>query len=82
MKEYHDLHELPEDKRISVMGRTLTALEPGKTGAMATDEEGKDGFEKLERYKEKLIAWFPDIEFVRQFKGPVAGVVTAIFRRK
>lgn len=67
---FADLHELSEDQRIEVIGRTV--VEMGKTvGVVVDDEPGK-----AERYIRKLRERFPGAVVLSQEKGPVAGAVT------
>lgn len=77
--KYKDLADLPEDDRIVMIGTACMQLELGRTGAFVTDDDPPD---KVERYKEKLFAKFPQLEFVRQFNGPAAGMISVIVRRK
>lgn len=79
MKGYADLADLPEDERICIIGECAMA---GNQVGVPVDEEGSDGYEKADRYVEKLLARFPLLEFVSKGKGPVANVVTFVVRRK
>lgn len=70
---YSDLHNLPEDDRIELIGQ---AAESGKRTAFMVESE-----EKASRYIEKLTSRF-NVEVVNQFPGPVENVVTVIIEKK
>ena len=79
IKGFADLADLPEDDRIRIIGEYAMA---GNQVGVPVDEEGPDGYEKANRYIEKLLTRFPLLEFVSKGKGPVANVVTFIVRKK
>jgi hypothetical protein len=79
VKGFADLADLPEDERIRIIGEYATA---GNQIAVPVDEEGPDGYEKADRYINKLLIRFPLLELVSKFKGPVANAVTFIVRKK
>lgn len=70
MSKFLDLHELPEDERIRVIGETV--MRSGKSAAVPTDSDPG----KAERYAKKLRERFPGIIVEGPFDGPVAGVRT------
>lgn len=75
MKQYADIADLPEDRRIEVIG--ANALKKGKVAFCTDAEPGK-----ADRYIAKLLAQFPQLEVFGRYPGPIADVVTVIVRRK
>lgn len=73
-KAFIDLHRLPEDERITVIGESALAM-PGQTvGVPVDDDPGKP-----ERYQRKLLAKYPQLRVEnvgRLFKGVVLLRVT------
>jgi hypothetical protein len=67
---YQDLHNLPEDERIDLIGHYVT--KHGLTAAFMVDDTPG----KAERYISKLEAKFPDVMVVDRFNGPVKNVIT------
>lgn len=63
-----DLHAVPEDERIRLIGETAMT---GKVVGFMVDE----GDGKPERYLEKLKQKFPTITVYSRQPGPVEGVV-------
>lgn len=66
---FADLADLPEDKRIEIIGHTVTVH--GKTVAVCVDDVAS----KVARYVRKLSA-IPGVVVLDQTKGPVKGSVT------
>lgn len=58
MPPYVDVADLPEDKRIELIGKQIT---DGKTIGFFVDVEGADGMAKADRYIAKLLSWVPDL---------------------
>ena len=54
-----DIHDLPEDERIAIIGN---AVEAGKLVAVFVDNEP----EKVERYKGKVLKCHPGARFINQ----------------
>ena len=79
MKGYADLADLSEDERIRVIGEYAMA---GNQIGVPVDEEGPDGYEKADRYIEKLTSQFPLLEIVRKGAGPVQKTVMFVVRKK
>ena len=79
-KAYIDLYSLPEDDRITIIGKT-SKDNPGKSIAFTTDS-GIDDYDKADRYIRKLKEKFPEIEVISREAGPVANVVTIKVRHK
>jgi hypothetical protein len=75
MSGYLDLHELPEDRRITRIGQE--AMKGGVIAFCVDDDPGK-----ADRYARKLLERFPDLEEVERFNGPVAGVVTVKVQKR
>lgn len=73
MASYADLADMPEDDRIRQIGRFTMMLPIGKTTAFVTDADPPD---KVERYKRKLLQWFPQLKIIDQFVGPVENTVS------
>lgn len=69
MTMLQDLHRLPEEERIALIGHYV--LEHRLSVAVLVDDET----DKVERYISKILALSPDL-LVEQLKGPVAKVVT------
>lgn len=69
MTFFQDLHRLPEDERITLIGHYV--LEHRLSTAVLVDDEP----EKVHRYITKLLALSPQI-LVEQLPGPVKGAVT------
>lgn len=67
---YVDLHSLEEDKRIDLIGHTVTVH--GKTVAVVTDSDPG----KAERYIAKLTERWPGCKIIDRFDGPTPGTVT------
>lgn len=69
-----DIHKLPEDDRIKLMGELVMT---GETIWVLTDDEPG----KIERYMQKIKHWFPAIkcgEIVRGFPGKGVGGFKAL----
>lgn len=77
-KGYADLGDMKEDQRIDVIGKSIMAMEVGRTIAFVTDSEPG----KADRYIRKLTTKFPSIEVVSRFDGPVKDSVTVKIRRR
>jgi hypothetical protein len=76
MKGYADLTDMPEEDRITTIGKAAMA---GNVVAFCVDDEPAD---KVTRYVKKLLERFPDLEEMDRFKGPAKGVVTVKVRKK
>lgn len=74
--KYRDIADVPEDERIAAIGKHAISTD-GTTAFITDDEPGKP-----ERYIAKLLNLFPELEVVRQGKGPVEGVVSVIVQKK
>jgi hypothetical protein len=70
MKGYSDLANLPEDKRIEIIGRTVVTSR--QTVAVAIDDEPK----KVARYIRKLNDRNPGLLNIEQVAGVVPNTVT------
>jgi hypothetical protein len=70
---YFDAGDLEEDRRIEIIGHQ--AMVHHKVVGFITDCEGKDGWEKADRYVRKLKEKFPGIREMDRSKGPVPGTV-------
>ena len=82
---YIDLHVIEEDKRIEIIGNTAYSKKPGgqyPSIAFVVDLEGSDGFAKAERYLNKLLSKFPELEVQMKEKGPTPGAVSVKVQRK
>ncbi len=81
---YVDLHRIDENKRIELIGNTAYCKKHGTYPSIAfiVDLEGTDGFEKADRYINKLLAKFPELEVQFRGKGPTPGAVTVKVQRK
>ena len=73
-KTYADLADLPEDKRINVIGN---AAMKGQRVAFIVDDEP----EKPLRYIKKLTTLFPQVGVLEMHPGPGANVITVIVER-
>lgn len=69
MTMVQDLHRLPEEERITLIGHYV--LEHRLSVAVFVDDEAP----KVERYISKILALSPEL-LVEQLPGPVAKVVT------
>lgn len=75
--KYTDLADNPEDARIKTIGEA--AMISKKPVAFLTDAEPG----KRQRYIDKLLKRFPDLEIVGLFDGPIANVCGAkVFRKQ
>lgn len=72
MTRYEDLHEMPEDDRITLIGEQVMR---GKTVGVFIDNEP----EKIARYIQKITARFPAVMVRAQVAGPTPEVVTLQF---
>ncbi len=79
MKGYADLHSMPEDARIKLIGRAaLLHTEPGKAVGCILERDDV----KVERYCAKLRAEFPDQLDIELKPGPVAGTTLLLVKKK
>ncbi len=69
MKQFADLADLPEDKRINAIGNMAMK---GKKVAFVTDADPG----KADRYIAKLLARFPLLAVTGRSDGPIPGTVT------
>ena len=80
MTGYVDLHSLPEDERIQVIGDAIMRLPAGQIVGITVDDA-----EKGKRYAAKLKAKFPGIDHVSTTElakqGPLAGAMILKFQR-
>lgn len=77
MPPFADLHKVPEDTRIKLIGETVMKLAPGRTTLICVDDlPGKP-----ERYVKKLTQAFPEVRVLSQGLGPVPGVITITLTR-
>lgn len=80
MGEYIDLHSLPEDDRIRLIGESIMRLPAGQVVGITVDDA-----EKGERYAAKMRAKFPCIDHVATIElakqGNLAGVMLLKFQR-
>lgn len=74
MAKYFDAGDLEEDQRITHIGES--AMQKMKVGFVVDDEPGK-----AERYIEKLLTRFPELQVTKRFPGPVAKCVSVIVER-
>ncbi len=74
-KGFADLADLPEDRRITIIGQA--AMAGNVVGVCVDADHGK-----ADRYVRKLLERFPDLEEAGRSAGPVAGVVTIKIRKK
>lgn len=75
MKGFADLADLPEDRRIALIGQAAMA---GDVVAFVVDTDPG----KADRYVRKLLEKFPELEEESRFTGPIAGAVTVKVRKK
>ncbi len=71
-----DLHRLPEDERIRLIG------EAAASGQIVGVMLEKDEPEKIERYVRKINKRFPTVTLLDRKDGPVSSVVTLRFGPK
>jgi len=62
---YADRADLPENKRIDIIGKLVT--DEKKTINVVVDDDGK----KVDRYAKKLLTKFPHLIIIEKFKSPV-----------
>jgi hypothetical protein len=67
VKGYADLADLPEDDRITSIGKTAAA---GNVVGVVVDDDAK-----ADRYIKKLSRRFPNVRVIDRGAGPVAGTV-------
>lgn len=67
---YRDIADLDEDDRIDMIGRKVS--DQKQVVAFITDSDPG----KADRYIEKLLSRFPDIEVLARAAGPVANTIT------
>lgn len=70
-KAFLDMHRLPEDERIVIIGEYALA-NPSEKLAVCVDDEP----DKPERYKRKIETKYPQLQVEIVGKGPTPGVVT------
>lgn len=71
---FADIAFLPEDDRIEVIGKAVTAT--SSTVLFCVDDEPG----KPDRYIRKLLSRFPHLEVVDRFKGPTKGAYSVKVR--
>lgn len=81
MTAFADLHKLPEDDRINVIGNAVMKLPIGRlVGIVVDDDKHEPG--KADRYLEKLFVRFPDLAVVdRTPDSPIKNVVLVRIKR-
>jgi hydrogenase maturation factor HypF (carbamoyltransferase family) len=72
---YRDLHSLPEDERIKMIGKYC--MEGNKVGVILEKDD-----EKIQRYIRKIQEHYPGVGVIEQVDGPVPSVVTLKFGLK
>jgi hypothetical protein len=65
---------MTEDRRITMIGET--AMKGGKIAFCVDDLPGQ-----ADRYIEKLLTKYPQLQVVQRFKGPTPGVESVIVTR-
>lgn len=68
MPFYKDLADLPEDRRIEIIGRYVRINK--KPVAFVVETGGSDEG-KGDRYLKKLLDKFPDLKLISRFPGPI-----------
>lgn len=70
---YQDLHKLPEDDRITLIGERATK---GERIAVLLE---RDEPEKIDRYIRKVTERFPHVRLIAKGPGPVPSVIALQF---
>lgn len=70
MPPYADLHDLPEDKRIDMIGHRV--VDHHEVVGFFVDRNGEDR-SKGDRYIAKLKKKFPQISVIARLDGPIDG---------
>lgn len=74
---FADMAKYDEQDRIMAWGNLLQQKPVNFKIAMLVDEEGKDGYEKADRYIRTFVALFPSmrVKFEKR-RGPSQGCIT------